>query len=344
MNNQTTIEESKHLLHYLSNDEIQIKRNIKSKFGENYGKYEKEMTFDSNITNFSGKKISIKIQNHEKPFNDLKLVIKVNDIETNTKICIGNLFKKIEFQYKNMSVESITGHFIEPMLQLYELVYTQINDIIVIPLPFDIISNNLCIVDACSKYFDKQLNIDFESKYYISDVKLFATLYEYYDDNLLKYHENTYFTPIKISKNYNYKYDLSTQKEYQLYFDNPLTDMIFFFVDENNNIIQDKLFETCSLLINNCNRIQQSYISLMHETNKKLENTKGYYYFPIENLFINDSSGKKNYKYTDLRFIDCSICFDDENYKNHNKNITLVICAIFYNISKNFTVDMEWTY
>jgi len=349
--NKSSNDVSQHVLYDLSNDEFQMMRNVKSKFGKNYAKYERniDIPFKCDITNFRGRRISVPIQNYGKSFNNLKLVLKLsNDNEINKKINIGNLLNDIDLLCGGSLIDRINGNFIEPLLKMNNMSYTQIDQMIIIPLPFDIVSNELCIVNELSKWFDKRLEINFADDYDIIDVQLFATFYEYdniikLDDNLLKYyskldpfeHEikninSKFINLIKINQQNHYTYNL-TKNEYSLNFNHPLTDIYFYFIDDDNNIIYDKLFDSCSLLINDCNVVEHSYISLMHETKQKFENINGYYYFPIENLKY-DNPNKKSYKYSNFSCLKSSIKFTNENYQHHDKNITLVICSIGYNV------------
>lgn len=233
----------KHIVQKLSKCEFETMANPKNQLVSNYGTETIKIYVENDKKN--PLKTSTLILNHGKAIGDLRLCLKV---ETNENIIISDLIESIELSIGPTTFEKIYGHSIMQLLKMNNMEMTQIENEIVLPLPFGLTTGNNIIFKELLKNNDIRLHITFTSKYKIIQKNISCVYYFY--ENSVKMEEkfNEYymnFKNVNLENRYLHLYNFSEISICTLKNNNianfcvchPIKDLMFYFIDDDNKIV-----------------------------------------------------------------------------------------------------------
>jgi hypothetical protein len=288
---------------------------------------EKSLRLSSKIPNCSG-------------IGDIVLTISFLK-KLNNKLDLHKIIKSIELISGNLTIDKISGYLLEPMLKYCKNSYTQLNDTYVITIPFQCVSGDSIFHKF--KYHDIRINIELKPIYYgnvVSNISMNCSLYTYNinDINVSSDEYKKLCNSVKKIRNYepdgnifaylfnSIQTDLHDLSAYDacnisLNFNHPTSDIIIMFIDNDDNIITDNMFDDCIVLINGFTLCSYTQSIMAHNASAKF-GTCGIYSIPLEHM---DNS---QYDMPNLSHIDTfKLKFNTLN----NPNSKMLVCAISSN-------------
>jgi len=287
----------------------------------------------TDVTIKKGSRIKILIDKHGKAYNNIRLIlpIKYDNIDD---INLDDIFCNIQFE-SGILIDQLHGHNLTMLLKMKKLSCTIFNNTIIVPLPFDILSENNVFRHDISYNNDQYLYIEFGYKYDIgSNCDLLITYYNY--DNMStepkniinKYVQN--FPSMEHAHIYSTisnhcikeQYNCNNLNSYALNLrNNNVNSLMFTFFDENKHMLKNYQFDSITLMFNDNEIMHNSQISVLNKTIQKFGSFYGFYYMELGNildnnllvtLLIEPNDPNGNAKFIDIMTIgyDVLLCYD----------------------------------
>lgn len=318
------------------------------KYIKNYSAKDEIISVKSYVFPFC--KFSTLIPRHNKALNNLRFVMSLNENhDTTTPINIWKVIDEIEIMVGGQQYDQLSGYAIDVLLKQKNKSHIQENNEVIIPIPFDIMSDNNLLFLELLEYHDVRINIKFgqmggKNAYligtyfnYDSFVQRDCDVREVHMPNkiinsLPKFYEGAKFVFIN---SYNHiqskKYSILGNFKHtsvQIPFNYVTFAIFFMFIDSvTGEIIKEKTFDTCDLRYDGNEKICDSYISLKQ---KSRENNcaEGVYWLSLEGTQENNEI--PNLNYPNLSKIDNTLLILKTNTQLPNA------CLAIYAISQNY--------
>jgi len=345
---------NKHLIQRISKEEFNILHNQKECLPDNYFQEDIELPIDC-IKKSS--KRSVQLLRNGKAYNNIRLIMPIK-YDNADDINVDDILQAVEFKSGTKVIDIINGKNLTMLLKMQNLSCTIANGMIIIPLPFDITSENNLFICALSQYYEQRINIEFGNKYDIGpDGGLLITYYSYNDHispepknifvqnppynssitNNIPLHAIDHVQLFSFSDSYFHPHVMQIYESaryrtnYLIGWKHPIESLIFSFFDENKNIIKDCQFDKVSLVINGHDVIFESRISVLDKTIKKFGSFDGFYYMSLENLNTKFNNANPE-RYTNFALVNnAKLCFNGNIPIKSAQFIS--ITAIMYNIN-----------
>jgi hypothetical protein len=307
------------------------------------GKYSVEdVVFPIEITK-PNCKTNVQILKHGKAFNDIRLVVLLDNINLTSKVNIWDIIKTVEIDVGGCSFDKLSGYAIDILLKKQNKSFTQFGNEIIIPIPFDIISGERLIFLDLIKHNKTRIFVEFGQKC-IEKSHLIVSYYDYDEvkchDSLLKYgfcfavqHLNI-FNQIQGPWNEEFVKTNNSDMYIKLNF-NYVTSAMFFTITDNETgeIIKDKMFDECILSFDGFETVN-SFISLRHKSNEN-NCDNGVYWLSLEGVQTYNKNylnmNKNEYKkYPNLSNVN-SITLRLKGVTDFSKKNTLSVYTVSFN-------------